>query len=39
MSTAAFIAGDWGTSNLRLRLYSDDGAVLDGGAFGAARGA
>jgi len=29
MSTAAFIAGDWGTSNLRLRLYAADGAVLD----------
>jgi 2-dehydro-3-deoxygalactonokinase len=29
MSTATFIAGDWGTSNLRLRLYSADGAVLD----------
>jgi 2-dehydro-3-deoxygalactonokinase len=29
MSAAAFIAGDWGTSNLRLRLYSSDGALLD----------
>lgn len=29
MSGAAFIAGDWGTSKLRLRLYADDGAVLD----------
>jgi 2-dehydro-3-deoxygalactonokinase len=29
MSAAAFIAGDWGTSNLRLRLYADDGGVLD----------
>jgi 2-dehydro-3-deoxygalactonokinase len=29
MSTAAFIAGDWGTSNLRLRLYAADGTVLD----------
>jgi 2-dehydro-3-deoxygalactonokinase len=29
MSAAAFIAGDWGTTNLRLRLYSADGRVLD----------
>ena len=29
MSKAAFIAGDWGTSNLRLRLYAADGVVLD----------
>jgi 2-dehydro-3-deoxygalactonokinase len=29
MSDAAFIAGDWGTSNLRLRLYAADGRVLD----------
>ena len=29
MSAAAFIAGDWGTSNLRLRLYAADGRVLD----------
>jgi 2-dehydro-3-deoxygalactonokinase len=29
MSAAAFIAGDWGTSNLRLRLYAADGTVLD----------
>jgi 2-dehydro-3-deoxygalactonokinase len=29
MSAPAFIAGDWGTSNLRLRLCSADGAALD----------
>jgi 2-dehydro-3-deoxygalactonokinase len=29
MSAVAFIAGDWGTSNLRLRLYAADGTVLD----------
>lgn len=29
MSAAAFIAGDWGTSNLRLRLCAADGATLD----------
>lgn len=29
MSDASFIAGDWGTSNLRLRLYAADGTVLD----------
>jgi 2-dehydro-3-deoxygalactonokinase len=29
MSPPAFIAGDWGTSNLRLRLYAADGSVLD----------
>ncbi len=29
MSAAAYIAGDWGTSNLRLRLCAADGAVLD----------
>jgi 2-dehydro-3-deoxygalactonokinase len=29
MRAAAFIAGDWGTSNLRLRLYAADGSVLD----------
>ena len=29
MSAVAFIAGDWGTTNLRLRLYAADGSVLD----------
>lgn len=29
MSTPAFIAGDWGTSNLRLRLCAADGTALD----------
>ncbi len=29
MSAPAFIAGDWGTSNLRLRLCAADGAALD----------
>lgn len=29
MSRAAFIAGDWGTSNLRLMLCDADGGVLD----------
>jgi 2-dehydro-3-deoxygalactonokinase len=29
MSKPAFIAGDWGTSNLRLRLCAADGTVLD----------
>lgn len=29
MTTAAFIAGDWGTSHLRLYLCADDGVVLD----------
>jgi 2-dehydro-3-deoxygalactonokinase len=29
MSAAAFIAGDWGTSNLRLMLCGEAGAVLD----------
>jgi 2-dehydro-3-deoxygalactonokinase len=29
MSHAAFIAGDWGTSHLRLRLCAADGAALD----------
>jgi 2-dehydro-3-deoxygalactonokinase len=29
MSKAAYIAGDWGTSNLRLRLCAADGAALD----------
>jgi 2-dehydro-3-deoxygalactonokinase len=29
MSPAAFIAGDWGTSNLRLRLCAADGTALD----------
>jgi 2-dehydro-3-deoxygalactonokinase len=29
MSKAAFIAGDWGTSHLRLRLCAADGAMLD----------
>jgi 2-dehydro-3-deoxygalactonokinase len=29
MSKAAFIAGDWGTSHLRLRLCAADGAALD----------
>ncbi|MDE1146856.1 MAG: 2-dehydro-3-deoxygalactonokinase [Azospirillaceae bacterium] len=29
MSTPVFIAGDWGTSNLRLSLVDADGAVLD----------
>jgi 2-dehydro-3-deoxygalactonokinase len=29
MSDAAFIAGDWGTSNLRLNLCASDGLVLD----------
>src|SRR4051812_42565669 len=29
MSDAAYIAGDWGTSNLRLRLCAADGSVLD----------
>jgi 2-dehydro-3-deoxygalactonokinase len=29
MSKAAFIAGDWGTSNLRLTLCDADGAVMD----------
>jgi 2-dehydro-3-deoxygalactonokinase len=41
MSEAAFIAGDWGTSNLRLTLCDDDGAVLDtraGPGAAAARG-
>ncbi len=31
MSTASFIAGDWGTSNLRIFLCSTDGAALDSG--------
>lgn len=29
MSAAAYIVGDWGTSNLRLRLCAADGAALD----------
>jgi 2-dehydro-3-deoxygalactonokinase len=29
MSAATYIAGDWGTSNLRLRLCSADGTPLD----------
>lgn len=29
MSKAAFIAGDWGTSNLRLRLCAADGSALE----------
>jgi len=29
MKKAAFIAGDWGTSNLRLRLCAPDGSALD----------
>jgi 2-dehydro-3-deoxygalactonokinase len=29
MSKAAYIAGDWGTSHLRLRLCAADGAALD----------
>jgi 2-dehydro-3-deoxygalactonokinase len=29
MSAPAYIAGDWGTSNLRLRLCAADGAALD----------
>ena len=29
MTEAAFIAGDWGTSRLRLYLCGRDGAVLD----------
>ncbi|MBB6252898.1 2-dehydro-3-deoxygalactonokinase [Nitrospirillum iridis] len=29
MANAVFIAGDWGTSNLRLSLVDADGAVLD----------
>jgi 2-dehydro-3-deoxygalactonokinase len=29
MSAPAFIAGDWGTSNLRLRLCAADGTALD----------
>lgn len=29
MSNPAYIAGDWGTSNLRLRLCAADGAMLD----------
>ncbi|HTU65738.1 MAG TPA: 2-dehydro-3-deoxygalactonokinase [Steroidobacteraceae bacterium] len=29
MSAPAFIAGDWGTSNLRLRLCAADGSALD----------
>jgi 2-dehydro-3-deoxygalactonokinase len=29
MRAAAFIAGDWGTSNLRLRLCAADGTALD----------
>ena len=29
MSQAAFIVGDWGTSNLRLRLFAADGKLLD----------
>ena len=29
MSAAAFIAGDWGTSNLRLALCDDDGQALE----------
>jgi 2-dehydro-3-deoxygalactonokinase len=31
MSVAAYIAGDWGTSNLRLRLCAANGKVLDSG--------
>lgn len=30
MSAPAFIAGDWGTSNLRLHLCAADGRVIDG---------
>jgi len=29
MSQPVYIAGDWGTSNLRLRLCAEDGAALD----------
>jgi 2-dehydro-3-deoxygalactonokinase len=29
MSDASFVAGDWGTSHLRLLLCDDDGVVLD----------
>jgi 2-dehydro-3-deoxygalactonokinase len=29
MTAAAFIAGDWGTTHLRLRLCDQDGRVLD----------
>jgi 2-dehydro-3-deoxygalactonokinase len=29
MSVATYIAGDWGTSNLRLRLCAADGTALD----------
>jgi len=29
VSSPAYIAGDWGTSNLRLRLCAADGATLD----------
>jgi 2-dehydro-3-deoxygalactonokinase len=31
MSEAGFIAGDWGTSHLRIFLCDDDGRVLDSG--------
>jgi 2-dehydro-3-deoxygalactonokinase len=29
MSKPTYIAGDWGTSNLRLRLCAEDGAAID----------
>jgi 2-dehydro-3-deoxygalactonokinase len=39
MSSARFVAGDWGTSNLRLFLCDDSGAVLESaGGPGAADG-
>jgi 2-dehydro-3-deoxygalactonokinase len=41
MSKAAFIAGDWGTSNLRLRLCAADGSAIaerDGPGAADARG-
>src|SRR4051812_37529902 len=36
MSRAAFIAGDWGTSNLRLYLCDEAGQVLERGEGGGA---
>lgn len=36
MTRAAFIAGDWGTSNLRLYLCDETGQVLDRGEGGGA---
>jgi 2-dehydro-3-deoxygalactonokinase len=41
MAQAAFVAGDWGTTHLRLSLCADDGSVLDtktGPGIAAARG-